>query len=214
MNPLTIELLHAGFKTTPAAKLQPFLEPLLTYPPKFGIDTAAEYSTFLSQMGHETQRLTRLEENLNYSAQGLANTWSRFSVTGKRGGAPTVEAIDVQRQPQRIANIIYARRYGNGDEASGDGWKFRGKGGIQITFFSNHLDCGNYLGIDLIAEPMRLVEPAVAVQSPCWYWKVKGLDRFDDDGDAKAETRLINGGDNGLDDRQELLDSFRELLGA
>lgn len=198
----------------PAAKsrVHIFCEPLNNAWTEFGVDTAHEIASFLAQIGHESMQLQALEENLNYGAKGLAATWARFSVTGKRGGSPNLLALEVQRKPERIANIVYANRMDNGDEDSGDGWRYRGRGLIHLTFKRNHQRCGDYLGLDLVGNPSLLLNPVHAARAAGWYWKVNGLDAYDDDDDARSESRIVNGGEIGLADRQEILDRALEVL--
>jgi putative chitinase len=101
---------------------------------------------------------------------------------------------------------VYADRGGNGDEASGDGWRYRGRGCIQITFKNNYARCGSALGLDLVTNPELLLEPLNAARSAGWFWKAYGLDAYDDDDDVTRETRIINGGTLGLADRKAIFD--------
>lgn len=170
------------------------------YTNKYGISTPYELASFLAQCGHESMGFKRLEENLNYSAEGLANTWpNRFRDAKLK---PNVLALTMARKPEKIANFVYANRMGNGDEKSGDGWKFRGRGLPMITGHNNYLKCGKAIGLDLIAKPDYLLIPEYAVKSACWFWKENGLDEVDDDISQLAETKKINGGTIGLVDRE------------
>ncbi|MBF3015179.1 glycoside hydrolase family 19 protein, partial [Pseudomonas aeruginosa] len=121
------------------------------------IDTPARRAAFLAQVGHESSQLTRLVENLNYSAQGLAATWPGRYLGPD--GQPNALALRLARNPQAIADNTYATRNGNGDEASGDGWRFRGRGLLQITGRANYRLVGEALGEPLEAEPWRLEQP-------------------------------------------------------
>jgi putative chitinase len=123
-----------------SAPFAEWLDPLNAAMAEFGITTEARIEMFLAQCFHETNGLSVLSENLNYSAQGLANTWDRFSMNGKRGGSPNTLAKTLQRRPQAIANNVYANRLGNGSDASGDGFNYRGRGLIQTTGKANY--CG------------------------------------------------------------------------
>lgn len=209
---ITAEQLGRILPAAAGARAYLFAGPISQATTEFGVDTGHELASFLAQIGVETGQLQRLEENLNYRAQGLANTWARFSATGKRGGPPNALALEIERQPQRIANVVYANRFGNGDEASGDGWRYRGRGGIQVTFLDNYRACGRDLGLDLVGVPELLLEPLNAMRSAGWYWKVKGLDRYDDDADAGREGRIVNGGDHGAEARQAILNRALEVL--
>ncbi len=190
----------------PAAggRVHVYCDPLNAAAAEFGIETGHEMASFISQIGHETEYLQKFEENLNYSDGALLRTWPRrFDL---------VTAARYARHPEMIANRAYANRYGNGDEASGDGWRYRGRGGIQITFHDNYAACGEALGLDLLRNPQLLLDPVNAMRSAGWFWKVRGLDAEDDDDDASRETRIINGGTLGLADRQAILDrGIREL---
>jgi len=175
--------------------LIPFMEKTFS---KFEINTPLRASHFLSQVMHESSNFKFVEENLNYSAQGLIKTFKKYF--------PTPELADqYARQPQKIANRVYANRYGNGDEKSGDGWKYRGRGDIQTTFHDNYLVLGQYLGIDLISNPDLVKTPEYARLSAGYYWYKKKLNLVADKGSSeevvKAITKIVNGGYNGLDDR-------------
>ena len=166
--------------------------------------TAHEIASFLAEIGHESCHLQRLEENLNYSADALAKIWpKRFNAA---------QAAQYARHPEMIANRVYAGRYGNGDEASGDGWRYRGRGLLQITFKDNCAACGAALGLDLVAIPELLLEPRNAALSAAWFWKSHGLDAEDDDDDVTRETRVINGGARGLAERQAIFKRAMEVL--
>lgn len=172
-----------------------FARPLADACAEFGIDTPARMASFLAQVAHESENLSRLVENLNYSAEGLRGVFPRYF-------ADPATALDFARQPQRIANRVYAARMGNGDEASGDGWRFRGRGLIQVTGRSNYSACGLALGLDLLAAPELLEQPGPASRSAAWFWSSRHLNGPADRGDIEAITRAINGGLNGLDDRK------------
>lgn len=174
---------------------------------RFEITTRDRAAAFLAQIAHEcgvsaiTTRV-RLVENLNYSASGLIATWP--------GRFPTLAvANQYARQPERIANKVYANRLGNGDEASGDGWRFRGRGLMQVTGRANYRAAGAALGLDLETNPAALEQPLPAALAAAHFWQVSGLneladDRLDDDdvADFTRISKVINGGYNGLADRQ------------
>lgn len=191
-----------------------WLIPLPTTAARFGIDTPAEIASLVAHLAWESNEFTDLVENLNYSAQGLANTWARFSATGKRRGPPTEQALKLARRPEAIANVVYANRYGNGDEASGDGWAFRGRGPIQLTFRGNYAAMERASGHPLVMSPDYLLIPQIGLEVSCIFWRAHGLDRHDDDDDARAERRIINGGENGLGSVQAYLDKGLEVLAA
>ncbi|ENQ1002117.1 glycoside hydrolase family 19 protein [Pseudomonas aeruginosa] len=177
---------------------------------RFGIIAPVRGAAFLAQVGHESGQLTRLVENLNYSAQGLAATWpSRY-----RGadGKPNALALNLARHPQAIANNTYASRNGNGDEASGDGWRYRGRGLLQITGRANYRTAGAGLGQPLEQEPELLEQPEFAALSAAWWWSTHGLNELADRGEFAAITRRINGGLNGQSERLELWERAKAVL--
>lgn len=177
---------------------------------RFSLTTPARQSAFLAQAAHESAGFTRLTENLNYSATGLAATWpGRF-----RGadGQPNALAQALHRRPEAIANLVYASRMGNGPEASGDGWRYRGRGLLQITGRAQYQRCGAALGLPLVEQPDLLAQPEPAVLSAAWFWQVNGLNELADAGDFEAITRRINGGLNGLAERRALWAKFLEAL--
>lgn len=178
---------------------------------KYGIVTNNEIASFIAQISHESAALTRLEENLNYSDVGLANTWpSRYRdpVTKQ----PNMTAKMLARRPTAIANNCYANRMGNGDIASGDGWRYRGRGPIMMTGKDAYLTCGKDIGFDLVNKPDLVIDPQVGALVAGWVWHTKGLDKVDDDESQLAETRLINGGTIGLAEREALFKSTLKLL--
>lgn len=181
-------------------RAEAWLTPLNKAMSKYGIDTPIRQAAFLAQIGLESAGLTRLSENLNYSAQGLANTWpSRYMDKGTK--KPNTIALRLNRNPQAIANNVYASRMGNGDETSGEGWKFRGRGPKQITGKSNYIACGKALGVDLVSNPDLLLKPEWGAMAAAWFWHANGLSALADKGDFLSITKRINGGVNGHDDK-------------
>ena len=130
---------------------------------KYGISSFEDQADFIANIGHESGDLARIVENLNYSAKGLLNTFKKYFKT-------EAEANAFARQPEKIANRVYCNRMGNGTEASGDGWRYRGRGLIQITGKENYRNCGRALGIDLVSNPDLLCDPRYAVESACWFY--------------------------------------------
>ncbi len=174
---------------------------------EFDINTVERLAPFIANVGHESGQLRAIEENLNYSAQGLMATWpKRF---------PDLEfATRYARQPEKIANYVYANRNGNGDEASGDGWKYRGAGLIQTTFKNNHAACAAYFDIPLADMQAWLRSPEGACRSAGYFWQTNGINALADAGNQEAICRRINGGTNGLADRLALFEKAREVLNA
>lgn len=190
-----------------------YIEPLLRVPPTYGIDTPAEFAAFLAHAGAETGLFSRFEENLNYSPEALARTWRRFAMNPTAQPAdriPNGLARSYAYNPIALGGYIYANRFGNGDEKSMDGWRYRGRGIMQHTFKTNYTRLQLATGQPLIAEPDRLLRDAeLSVKCACVYWNDHALDKVDDDANAQDETRLINGGLNGLNLRQSLLTKLR-----
>ncbi|KQB53800.1 glycoside hydrolase family 19 [Pseudomonas endophytica] len=172
-------------------------------------------AAFIAQVGHESGQLTRLVENLNYSADGLANTWpNRYAEPDGKSGyvkvmvkdrsrnKPNALGLSLANKPEQIANNVYAGRMGN--IAPGDGWKYRGRGLIQLTGKTNYRLCGEALGLDLLAQPELLEKPQHACMAAAWFWSSNGLNSLADKSDLESITRRLNGGLTGLADRQAL----------
>lgn len=177
---------------------------------RFRIDSPVRAAAFLAQVGHESGQLTQLKENLNYGAQGLANTWpARF-----RGadGRPNAKALQLARNPEAIANSVYAGRLGNGAEETGDGWRYRGRGLIQTTGRANYRATGQALGADLEQVPQLLEQPVYAALSAAWFWQEHGLNELADAGQFQAITKRINGGLHGLAERVALWEVAKRVL--
>lgn len=178
---------------------------------RFHIDSAPRMAAFLAQVAHESGQLTRLTENLNYSAKRLMQVWpKRF---------PTMEkAARYEKNPQKLANLVYAGRLGNGDEASGDGWRFRGRGLIQLTGRGNYRAAGRGIGLELEQQPDLLEQPEAAALSAAWFWQSHGLNELadcqgnDDSEDFTTITRRINGGTVGLKERLALWERAKQVL--
>lgn len=200
---LTTNILHAVMPRAPAIWLPVMVEEL----PKAGIDTSYEIASFVAQIAHESNDLTHLEERLSYSAERLMVVWPRRF--------PSYEiAQKYERNPERLANFVYANRMGNGSELSGDGWRWRGRGPTMLTGHDNHAACGDDIGEDLLNHPELLLTPYVGTRSALWFWKTRGLDAHDDDDDVRIETRKINGGETGLAQRQAIFNRCFSLLEA
>lgn len=163
---------------------------------QYEINTKLRLAAFIAQVGHESGRLSAVSENLNYSAAGLQSTWpSRFDAAKAQACA---------RQPEKIANVVYANRMGNGAETSGDGWKYRGRGLIQCTGKTNYNAFSQSAGVDCVGNPDQLTTPQYAAMSAGWFWNSKGLNSYADRSDMVTITKRINGGLNGQDDRMKL----------
>ena len=166
---------------------------------RFGILTPAQQASWIGQCGHECGNFRIMEENLNYRAPTLLKL---FPKTPKRQwGFTPEEAAAYEKQPQKIANRIYGNRMGNRDEASGDGWRFRGSGFLQLTGHSNFYHAGQALGVDFVMQPELVRTPMYAAQTAGWFWQTHKLNQYADKGDFLTMTKRINGGTIGLEDR-------------
>lgn len=163
-----------------------------------GCITKPQQAMFLAQYGHETQGYTRLSENLNYSANGLVNVFRKYFPT-------LLLAKQYERKPQAIANKVYANRMGNGSEASGDGWKYRGRGLPHLTGKDNYGKFQAWLGKTVDPEELS-TDLNLAIKAGVWYWLANGLANL---GSVEKVTVRINGGTNGLEDRCKL---YRALM--
>ena len=180
---------------------------LLNILPEYDIDTPHRVAAFMAQCGHESGGFTLMQENLNYSAKGLVGTFKKYFPT------ETV-AKPYERRPEMIANRVYANRMGNGDEASGEGWNFRGRGNVQITGKNNYTKCSQSLFESnvLVENPDLLLESEYAIHSACWFWSAARLNELADIGDMKTMTKRINGGFIGLEDRINHYNHAIEIL--
>ena len=161
---------------------------------RFHIKSLRQQASFRGQCGHECGNFRILEENLNYRAATLMKLWpKRF---------PTLEvANQYAGNPKKIANMVYASRMGNRDEASGDGYRFRGRGCIQLTGHANYFHAGEALGVDFVANPDLVGTPKYAALTAGWFWSTHGCNPIADDANWAALTKKINGGTIGLEDR-------------
>ena len=163
---------------------------------RFDISTPVRQAAFIGQCGHECGNFKILEENLNYRAEALQKLWpKRF---------PTLEfANQYAKNPKKIANMVYANRMGNRDEASGDGYRFRGRGCIQLTGHANYYHAGQALGEDFVMQPELVATPMYAALSAGFFWNTQKLNVLADARDIKMMTKKINGGFIGLADREK-----------
>jgi putative chitinase len=162
---------------------------------RFAIDSPCRIAGFLSNIAHESGGFKFVKENLHYSAASLMRVWpSRF---------PSLEVAQAYAMnPEKIANKVYSSRMGNGDEASGDGWKFIGRGLIQLTGKNNYVAYSLACDNEALQKPEIVEQPKYAAESAGWFWDVNKLNTLADAQDVGGMCRRINGGYNGLDDRQ------------
>jgi len=175
---------------------------------KFSITNPLRLSHFLSQCAHESGNFKLLRENLNYSADGLLKIFPKYF-------KDKATAVAYERKPEKIANKVYASRMGNGDEASGDGWKFAGKGYIQLTGRSNYTEFSKFIGEDCVANP-ELVATKYPLSSAAFFFHKNGLWAICDKGATKdvvtSVTKRVNGGTHGLDDRIAKFEKFNSTI--
>jgi putative chitinase len=177
--------------------------------PNYELDSPKRIAAFLAQCGHESGGWTVFEENLNYSAKGLMGIFKKYF-------PDEATATAYQRQPEKIANKVYANRMGNGPESSGDGWKYRGRGPIQLTGKDNYRAFAKEMFDDwenLFNNPDWVnADRDFALMSAIWFWNKNKLNREADAGDIKTMTRKINGGYIGLEDRIHHYEDAIKLL--
>ena len=174
--------------------------------PDYDITTPARIAAFIAQTAHESGGYTALHENLNYQAASLCRVWPRYFNANN--------ANDYAHQPEKIANRAYANRMGNGDEASGDGWRFCGRGLLQVTGHDNYQAFADSIQTDINEVPAYLQTFEGAVQSACWFWENNNLIHWADAGNIEKMTQIINGGQLGIDDRRARYNHALQVLGA
>ena len=202
------------FKVEQVAELLPRIEAQVWFDamtrvlPKWNIDTVDRVAGFIAQTSHESGGYSVLTENLNYSAEALDKIFPKYF---KRAGR---DARNYHRQPEKIANVIYANRMDNGNENSGDGWRFRGGGILQLTGRYNYTQFGK--AEDMSAEEATefVRSPIGALASACWFWDTNNINKYCDTQDITGMTKRINGGTIGLEDRKKHYAHALEVLGG
>ena len=174
---------------------------------KFEINTPLRLAHFLAQAGHESGGFKALNENLNYGAKGLLGTFAKYFT-------PETAAL-YERKPEKIANLVYANRMGNGDKASGDGYRFRGRGYIQLTGKDNYSAFDKTVDENILENP-DLVATKYPLASAAWFFHKNGLQKIADEGATDAVvtkvTKKVNGGTIGLPDRIKHFNEYYKLL--
>jgi len=174
--------------------------------PKYDITTVQRAAGFIAQTAHESNGYKVLSENLNYSSAALNKIFKKyFSGTG-------LDAAQYNRQPEKIANVIYANRMGNSGTASGDGWKYRGGGILQLTGKSNYTAFGKTVNKTPEEATVYVRTPKGAIESALWFWKTNNLNLFCDNNDVLGMTKRINGGTIGLAEREHNFKTALEIL--
>ena len=197
-----VQALHGVSEDT----VEKYYDGLVKAMEEFEINTPLRIAAFLAQVAHESGNFRAVHENLNYKAEGLQKIFHKYF--------PDAEtANEYARQPEKIANRVYANRMGNGDEASGDGWRYCGRGLIQLTGKSNYTACGEDLGVDLHENPEYLETPEGAARSAAWFWDSRDLNDLADEKNIKEITKKINGGYIGLEEREKNYEHALSVLG-
>lgn len=194
---VTFDQLNEFFEDTKGDVIEKFVVPLNEVMEFYEINTPRRISMFLAQVGHESAGMSVIRENLNYSAVGLNKIFPKYFIRAGR------DANQYARKPEKIANLVYANRMGNGNEASGDGYRYRGKGLIQLTGKSNYQAFAEDMEMSLSEAIVWLDTPEGAAWSAGWFWDSRELNDWADKGDVLTVTKKINGGTNGLEDRKK-----------
>ena len=202
---ITIQnLIAAGVQPTQAKQFAPHIEAACE---RFEIKTLSQRAAFIAQAMHESSNFTRLEESTYYSTpERIHNTFARL-----RNVSAAVLGVNYVKKPQALANLAYAGINGNGDEASGDGWRYRGRGLFQLTGRANYLAAGDATGRDYKAQPELVAQPLDAAMTAGWFWSTARLNSILDRGGVDQVSKRVNGGYNGIVERREL---YRRVLEA
>jgi putative chitinase len=203
---VTLEILQKLCPKTKASILSGYIDPINNVGKYYNMfDNVKRIASFLAQVVHESGGFNFTKENLNYSADGLQKVFGKYFPN-----ADTATAY--ARQPEKIANKVYANRMGNGNETSGDGYRYCGRGLIQLTGKDNYTKYAAAVKKDLTEAVSYLETPAGAVSSAGWFWSANNLNDYADKGDIVGMTKRINGGTNGLDDRTALYNTALAAL--
>jgi putative chitinase len=201
---ITKDQLESFFEDTKESIIDSFVDPLNKTCDKFEINTVERIAMFMAQIGHESGGLTRTSENLNYKADRLAQIFPKYF--------RNVDPSEYAHNPEKIANRVYSNRMGNGDEESGDGYKFRGRGLIQLTGRSNYESFAEDMEMELDDAVEYLGTPEGAAMSAGWFWNKNNLNQYADNEDIGGATKRINGGTIGLAERKELFEEAKEVF--
>lgn len=203
---ITVQQIMRAYPQTNRQRCEEFVAVFNEWCEKFGINTPLRVAHFCAQIFHESGCLKRFEENLNYSAERLLVVFPKYFNKGN------VEYY--ARNPQKIGNRVYANRMGNGSEGSGDGYRYRGRGALQLTGRANYQayqNSGFCVG-DLMSHPEWLTQKPGAYKSAMWFWWKNGLSALADKDDINAITKRINGGYNGLSERRIYVAAFKKVF--
>ena len=202
---ITQDQLQSFFEDTDEEIIEKFVDPLNAAMIRFEINNSNRIAMFLAQVGHESGGLKHVAENLNYKAATLSKVFPKYF----RDRDPA----DYERKPEKIANLVYGGRMGNGSEETGDGYKYRGRGLIQLTGHDNYNAFAHGVGMSIDEAVEYLETPEGAAMSAAWFWNSRHLNAVADAGDITKSTKLINGGTIGLQERSELYEEALEIFG-
>lgn len=203
---ITEEQIKSKYPNADTDIVSAIVEAITLLSSKYEINSPIRLAHFLAQTAHESGGFSVIEENLNYSADSLRGIFGKYF--------HSLDAEDYACQPEKIANVVYASRMGNGDTDSGDGYMFRGRGLIQLTGRSNYNSIAADLGVGIQDIIDYLGTPDGAVESAAWFWHKNGINKLADTDDVIAVTKKVNGGTIGLEDRQKHTEDFKEILGV
>ena len=202
---ITKEQLQSFFEDTDEEVIDKFVDPLNKAMEHFEINNSKRVAMFIAQVGHESGGLNHTAENLNYKAATLSKVFPKYF----RDNDPEEYA----HNPEKIANLVYSNRMGNGDEESGDGYKYRGRGLIQLTGHDNYKHFADSLEMNIDEAVTYLETPEGAAMSAAWFWNSRHLNAVADEGDVTRATKLINGGIIGLEERTALYEEALQIFG-
>lgn len=199
----------AGISAGLAARWFPHIDAAMK---EFGITAPLDQAMFIAQMGHESGGYEKLVESLNYTADRLVPVFGKHRITAQQAAALGRTATQPANQ-KAIANLVYGGEWGKknlGNQVAGDGWKYRGRGLKQITGLSNYRKCGLALKLDLVTQPELLEQDENAARSAAWFFANKGCMKYT--GDLVRVTQIVNGGQNGIDDRRHRFNLAKAVL--
>ena len=207
----------AALTGRPSDEVAPWLQPIGDTLAEFQINTPAREAAFLAQIVHESDGLRAVEERLSYSAARLPEVWPKHFFLAPDDPAGRLDASLFEHHPEALANVVYANRMGNGPESSGDGWRFRGRGLIQLTGRTLYTEAGAALQLDLVNQPDALLQPAAAARAAGWYWQHINGNALADPATQQSFEQLtvaINGALLGEEHREQLWKQAQALLSA
>lgn len=204
-NYITLDLLRVAAPHLSDTALAPWVAPIKSACERYEIDTIRRIAAFIATLAHEGGFRVGARENMNYSAKRLSQVWpSRF----RFAGLPNATALRIGNKPELIANIVYANRMGNGGPETGDGWRYRGNGPIQLTGRANHKAFAQEVGKTVEAAAEWIGTIAGGVESAAWFWEQNDINRLADTPGVADETRRINGGEIGIEHRKRIFDKL------